>query len=394
MIASAVCSHRSYSDKYTPTMPDDLTAYLASRYLTADTNPAKKRKRKHNNTTGGDGLLITDDDDWASKGKGGGDGDDDGDIAMGGSGFGSGATVAGTSSEFRKAKKSNWTSLGGGGNAESSNHNKPDTSEADAIISAAAAEAQAEQDAEDNAPVIDAAGKTSAALMSDGTHAGLQSAASVTAQLERRRREEREQYERERKEKRERRRQRREQEGGGGGGGADDRSDGEEEVVYRDATGRRVDISLRRQEARQAEAEAEAKARAAKEALRGDVQREEARRRREQLADAALMPLARGADDEDMNRELKDQARWNDPMAEFMAKTQQSSAGGSAKAASKTKSSRPVYRGSAAPNRYGIRPGYRWDGVDRSIGFEAERYKAANRRERVKNLEYEWQMDE
>ncbi|EPE09851.1 pre-mrna-splicing factor cwc26 [Ophiostoma piceae UAMH 11346] len=373
-------------------MPDDLTAYLASRYLTADTTAPKKRKRKHNNTSGGDGLLITDDDDWASKGKGGGDGDDDGDIAMGGSGFGSGATVAGTSSEFRKAKKSNWTSLGGSGNAESSNQNKLDTSEADAIISAAAAEAKAEQDAEDNAPVIDAAGKTPAALMSDGTHAGLQSAASVTAQLERRRREEREQYERERKEKRERRRQRREQEGDGGGD--DDRSEGEEEVVYRDATGRRVDISLRRQEARQAELEAEAKDRAAKEALRGDVQREEARRRREQLAGAALMPLARGADDEDMNRELKEQARWNDPMAEFMAKKQQTSAGGNTKASIKAKSSRPVYRGSAAPNRYGIRPGYRWDGVDRSIGFEAERYKAANRRKRVENLEYEWQMDE
>ncbi|KAK4134403.1 hypothetical protein BT67DRAFT_456310 [Trichocladium antarcticum] len=54
----------------------------------------------------------------------------------------------------------------------------------------------------------------------------------------------------------------------------------------------------------------------------------------------------------------------------------------------------PVYKGPAAPNRYGIRPGYRWDGVDRGTGFEGERFKAINRRERNKGLDYAWQMDE
>ncbi|KAL1900485.1 Pre-mRNA-splicing factor cwc26 [Sporothrix stenoceras] len=372
-------------------MPADLTSYLAERYLVADTKPTtKKRKRKHNKDGGGgDGLLITDDDDsgW-TKGGGNKDDDDDDEVIGAGGGYGAGGTIAGTSAEFRKTKKSNWTVLGNAGAETSSTSTPAPETDADAIIAAAAADTAAALAAEDEAPVVEAESGSSSkkpALMSDGTHAGLQSAASVTAQLERRRREEREQYERERKEKRERRRKR-----------GEDEESGEEEVVYRDATGRRVDVALRRQEVRQAALEAEQKERDAKDALRGDVQREQARQRREELADAALMPLARGADDEEMNRELKAQARWNDPMAAFLSKETPitaSSAGKTVSKAGSAKSSRPVYRGPAAPNRYGIRPGYRWDGVDRGIGFEAERFKAINRRERNKDLDYQWQMD-
>ena len=68
---------------------------------------------------------------------------------------------------------------------------------------------------------------------------------------------------------------------------------------------------------------------------------------------------------------------------------------GSAAAGGKRKTKgRPVYQGAAPPNRYGIRPGYRWNGVDRSNGFEMERFKAINRVERNKTLDYNWQMDE
>ncbi|CAK7204797.1 Pre-mRNA-splicing factor cwc26 [Sporothrix eucalyptigena] len=383
-------------------MPDtDLTSFLASRYLVADENPTKKRKRKDKSGRKGNAtedLLIQDDDElgWSSKGRGGDDDDDDDDISKivgAGGGYGSGGTVAGTSAEFRKTKKSNWTTVG---NVSGSGGGSGNDAEADAIIAAAAADTQAALAAEDEAPVVDesTATKKNPVLMSDGTHAGLQSAASVTAQLERRRREEREQYEREREEKRERRRKRREERGEGAGDHPDDRSEGEEEVVYRDATGRRVDVALRRHEARQAVLEAEQKEKAAKEALLGDVQREQARQRREELADAALLTVARHADDEEMNRELKAQTRWNDPMAPFLKPAAAVSSGGGGSAKAKTsKADRPVYRGPAAPNRYGIRPGYRWDGVDRGIGFEAERFKAMNRRERNRDLEYQWQMD-
>jgi pre-mRNA-splicing factor CWC26 len=90
-----------------------------------------------------------------------------------------------------------------------------------------------------------------------------------------------------------------------------------------------------------------------------------------------------------MNQEMKEQDRWNDPMMQFMSEKKES-----AKRQGKNSKRKPVYAGAAPPNRYGIKPGYRWDGVDRGNGFEAERFKAINRRERNKGLDYSWQMDE
>ncbi|KAM4055697.1 pre-mRNA-splicing factor of RES complex domain-containing protein [Hirsutella rhossiliensis] len=327
-------------------MPSDLGDYLASRYLVADPKPpTKKRKRKHPAAAG---LLITDDDDstWARASTQPDDEDD-----------GSPMTVSGTTAEFRKTKKSNWKRVGDA--AASANDDK---AAADAILAAAAADAEAARAGEDEGPVIeDVAG---AVKMSDGTHAGLQTAAAVSAQLKRRQREEQYEFERHRK------------------------SAKEEETVYRDATGRRIDISMKRAEARRVAAEAQQKELQAKEALRGEVQLEEARERKEQLRDAKLMPFARNVNDEQMNRELKEQDRWNDPMTQFMSEKKATAGKG------KASKRRPVYAGAAPPNRYGIKPGYRWDGVDRGNGSEAERFKAINRRERNKGLEYSWQMDE
>ena len=85
---------------------------------------------------------------------------------------------------------------------------------------------------------------------------------------------------------------------------------------------------------------------------------------------------------------MKAQERWNDPMAQFVTQDE-----GGGKPRKGVKGRRPVYKGAAPPNRYGIKPGYRWDGVDRGTGFEAERFKAINRRERNKALDYSWQTD-
>jgi pre-mRNA-splicing factor CWC26 len=63
--------------------------------------------------------------------------------------------------------------------------------------------------------------------------------------------------------------------------------------------------------------------------------------------------------------------RFDDPMAAYITnkKTHQT----------KAANAKPMYKGPPPPpNRFGIRPGYRWDGVDRGSDFERKLAKAHN----------------
>ena len=324
-----------------------LSSYLAGKYLTASPAPsaAKKRKRKAPSSASY-GLVFADDDElgW-SRTAATQDSDED-----------TPQTVASGSAEFRKAKKTSWKTVG----VPALQPQDSEQADADRIIREAAEEGRERED--DDAPVIeDDAGVVK---MGDGTHAGLQSAAAVAAQFAKRKKEEAEAWKRESASK--------------------NGKKGPEETVFRDATGRRIDISLRRAEARRELDEKARKEREELEAQKGDVQRLQQQKRREELDEARFIPLARTADDEEMNAELKEKERWNDPAAQFLAP----------KKATKSKTGRPIYKGSWAPNRYGIAPGHRWDGVDRGNGWEAERFKAGNRARRNKELDFAWQMDE
>ncbi|KAJ2898225.1 hypothetical protein MKZ38_004051 [Zalerion maritima] len=332
-------------------MPSDLASYLASNYLTVDAPKSKIKKRKRKQ----EGLIIADDNatGWASN-----SGDAERDEI--------GPVVASTSAEFAKTKKSNWKKLNGG--LKTGRDSDAEAAAADAILALAAVEIDAARETDGDAPVVDSTMHVDSGngpgvqKMNDGTLAGLQTAASLAAETKKQRKKDMEAWERE-------------------------KGQGNQETAYRDATGNRVDVSMQREDARKAALEAEDKERLAVEALRGEVQIEEAKLKRAKLAQARNMALARKVDDEDMNKELKEKERWNDPMARFLAEKQ-------ILETKKARKGRPVYTGSAPPNRYGIRPGYRWDGVDRGNGFEAERFKALNRKERNKGLEYSWQLDE
>ncbi|XP_046440422.1 BUD13 homolog isoform X2 [Daphnia pulex] len=101
-------------------------------------------------------------------------------------------------------------------------------------------------------------------------------------------------------------------------------------------------------------------------------------------------PLARFADDEDLERLLREQDREGDPMAAYMAKKKVKSGGDG-----KGKAARPVYRGpAAAPNRFGILPGYRWDGVDRSTGYEKMYFEKQNNAVALQEEAYKWSVSD
>ncbi|XP_033334419.2 uncharacterized protein LOC117225190 isoform X2 [Megalopta genalis] len=93
-------------------------------------------------------------------------------------------------------------------------------------------------------------------------------------------------------------------------------------------------------------------------------------------------PLARYADDADLDKRLRDQEREGDPMLEYI-KQKQIKEG-------KRKPDRPTYEGSFMPNRFGIKPGYRWDGVDRSNGYEKKWFEAQNAKTALQEEAYKW----
>lgn len=239
-----------------------------------------------------------------------------------------------------------------------------DQAAADAIILSAAADTKARYAADEDEPPT-----TTSTInkMESGAHAGLQTADQVAAQLSQSRAAEHARFLTD----------------------STAHSGQNAETIYRDASGRIINVAMKRAEARQAAAAAAAKMKAEVEAAKGDIQRAEASFNKKKLEDAKFIPLARYVDDVEMNDELRDQQRWNDPAAGFLEeKTKKKNAG------KKSVSGKPLYAGSGPPNRYGIRPGYRWDGVDRGNGFEKKYFAALNKRKNLKELDYAWQMDE
>lgn len=84
-------------------------------------------------------------------------------------------------------------------------------------------------------------------------------------------------------------------------------------------------------------------------------------RKREEFAEkyAKRMKAGQSKKDDDplRGREMSD-----DPMLEYFRQKEKEERG--------DRKELPRYRGHFPPNRHNIRPGYRWDGVDRSNGYE------------------------
>ncbi|KAF8917481.1 Pre-mRNA-splicing factor of RES complex-domain-containing protein [Mucidula mucida] len=156
-----------------------------------------------------------------------------------------------------------------------------------------------------------------------------------------------------------------------------------QETVYRDATGRKIDTKAARAEAARKKRELEEKEAQKMEWGKGLVQRDEAEQNKKELEKQRNKKGFRHADDEDLNEELRAKELWNDPAAAFLTKK-------------KSKGPKlPQYNGPPPPpNRFGIRPGYRWDGVDRSNGFEKKFFQNQNAKKRRGLESYQWSAED
>lgn len=95
-------------------------------------------------------------------------------------------------------------------------------------------------------------------------------------------------------------------------------------------------------------------------------------------------PLARYAGDKDLDEMLKNQEWDGDPMLEYIRKKKK------AKIEKSGGKSRPEYQGIFLPNRYGIKPGHRWDGVDRSNGYEKKWFEEQNAKKAREEEAFKW----
>ncbi|XP_032085470.1 BUD13 homolog [Thamnophis elegans] len=159
-------------------------------------------------------------------------------------------------------------------------------------------------------------------------------------------------------------------------------------TVFRDEMGRKRDLKQERLELRK---KAEEKSERDEQYAKWGKGLAQSRQQQQNVDDAVKemqKPLARYIDDQDLDQMLREQEREGDPMADFMRKKKVAKEGQGTK-------EKPKYNGPAPPlNRFNIWPGYRWDGVDRSNGFEKKRFARIASKKATQELAYKWSVED
>ncbi|GAX16607.1 pre-mRNA-splicing factor CWC26 [Fistulifera solaris] len=117
------------------------------------------------------------------------------------------------------------------------------------------------------------------------------------------------------------------------------------------------------------------------------AQRERELQRQEEAIALQKTSFTRYADDEKLEALRKNEIREGDPMAAYASNKKDSKAEGRVN----DQSTKPVYKGPPAkPNRFNVRPGFRWDGVDRGNGFENKLLSQRNQLQHQREVAYRW----
>lgn len=134
------------------------------------------------------------------------------------------------------------------------------------------------------------------------------------------------------------------------------------ETVYRDRSGRIIDIEEKKRQIQEEKAKKEMNERQVKDRINtGELNKVQQRKEQEELAQAKTHDVSKT--DEEYNRHMKQKAVFDDPLLAFQEKTNS--------VQTSTETGRAIYTGGMHPsNRFKIPAGYFWDGIDRSNGFE------------------------
>ncbi|KAE8592564.1 hypothetical protein XENTR_v10018791 [Xenopus tropicalis] len=159
------------------------------------------------------------------------------------------------------------------------------------------------------------------------------------------------------------------------------------ETVFRDKSGKRRDLNIEREQQQQKQAAQDKKDELYAQWGKGLAQKEQQQKKLEDAIKEMEKPLARYIDDTDLDKMLREQEREGDPMAKFLQKKKDKK--------TSEKKERPRYKGpNPPPNRYNIWPGYRWDGVDRSNGFEKQFFARMAEKTAVQEEAYKWSVED
>jgi pre-mRNA-splicing factor CWC26 len=162
------------------------------------------------------------------------------------------------------------------------------------------------------------------------------------------------------------------------------------ETVYRDESGKKTDNPPSKQRNQSQKQKHPPLTEQQQQSLNtGRVQKEAVLQQREQYKEVQESSFARHADDAGLDEHSKHVIRAGDPMAAQATKKQSKTT--TTKSGNTLAAQRPTYKGPPPkPNRFGTRPGFRWDGVDRGNGFEdkilAKRFNAEHQKEQA----YRW----
>lgn len=177
-------------------------------------------------------------------------------------------------------------------------------------------------------------------------------------------------------------------------------SGGNQETVYRDKHGRKLDIVT---EMINQEAVREEKTQAIREAQyewgKGAFHKKQKEERDREFEELKNEPFARTINDPKLDKERKEAVRVGDPMAGYFEKKrekrQREISDDDEQVTNSSRSTKPIYRGpNPTPNRFGIRPGYRWDAIDRGNGFEKKVLLKINEKSSFNEDEYKWRVSD